>query len=158
MANRWQMAKAFGRAVANSLDDKATDLVLGPTIKKNGAEYSERLAGKTANSPENKALRQAWREESDKMTESELSGKFDYSQSESTDKSLQKDFDEAFEESFNKAKGTFGEAMDKLGGYTLKDKEQAYDRLRQLMIDKLKNGESIQDVLDWGKNKFILIK
>ena len=166
MANRWQMAKAFGRAVFGKSDKenpaaKMARDVYGRDLR----NYVDKDAAGRAEAF-NRGNEEAWMDnrsivrgkdgrpdvklESEDVVEARGDARLD--------DNLQQDFDEGFEASFNRAKGTFNEAMDKLGGYTPEDKEQAYDRLRQLMIDKLKNGEPIQDVLDWGKNKYILIK
>ena len=144
MPNLYKMAKAFGKAMAQPDNPKMMDMI------SKGRIYSKK--------PENQAFRKAWDDEYKFLKTNEELPLREQIPDDDTEIGLQKGFDEAFEESFNKAKGTVNETMDKLGGYTPKDKEQAYDRLRQLMIDKLKNGESIEDVLDWGKNKSILIK
>lgn len=174
MSTTWKkMAEAFGQAYGRDyklnkmnkrgLSDESRLLLKGKrssddTDAMQQFTHGTNVGKRDFNKANDRAVEKADLAGKDSYNSSDVESELDDIVDKRSDAALQKDFDEAFEESFNKAKGTFNEAMDKLGGYAPEDKEQAYGRLRQLMIDKLKSGEPIQDVLDWGKNKYILIK
>ena len=140
MANLYKMAKAFGRAIANGGDDKAIKKIIGPQFKQGKNTYSERLSGKTANTPENKALQEGWDEESARLDYNMVRPSDQHKQFTATDDALQRDFDEAFENAIK--------------AYKDSGRPQS-DEIRESSIEALKQGVAPEKVIDWlyGKIK-----
>lgn len=132
MANKYKMAMAFGKAMAQPDNPKMMDKI------SKGRIYSKK--------PENQAFRKAWDDQYKYLETNENLPLREKIPDDDAEIALQKDFDEAFDEALSKRVKRQSDAE---GRTNATDVRELDDSLRKEAIEMLKDpNNSITDVLD----------